>query len=782
MNMGLKNWTAMLAVTVILLTCIQANMKSGFSADSGGEIDLFTQKTPFDGKGPNMTSDAFGPGEVVILCALVTYNEAPLQKLPVAFYGEGPDNSSFCLTDVTNASGLAAVNFTIAQKCDGLNEVFGEWFILANVRIGDNVYQDTLTFRVDWIVKLVSAKTIDANLAYRDKFGIEGDVGVEISLRNVARNIKNATFAIVLEDETQVPVSYLEINDFEVQPDEKLVFLYCKLNVPKWSRVGKATVLVSALTASPAQNGVPYCPAVSAEFLITINESLEIALYDAAIIKVIPSANSVRAGEPVYLGVTVRNEGTEIESFNVSAYYNGLLIGTFEVVTLAPYSSQVLNFTFDTSAIDTGGYTITVSIPFLPKEADLTDNNFTDGVIHVLPKLPIIVHDIAVTDVAVSTSSLYVGELLEINVSLANKGTENETFNVKIYYDHSLIGDLDVNDLEPNTQLALIFIWNTSSAQEGYYRISASALLSSDINVLDNTFINGIVHVKARPSQPLMHNVAILDLHPSSTLLYRGEIDGIYVLIKNRGNFTESFNVKTYYNQTLITTFSVIALPPDSTTAMTFVWNTTNVSEGLYELSAYIEPVPDEIDTLDNNFTDGIVEVRSPVHDISVLNIVPASSQVFIGELLEINVTVKNDGNQIESFNVTLFYDSNIVGALSVDHLPQSNTLTLIFHWNTSNVLEGNYTLSALAHPVQDETDTGDNYLTDGSVRVSSMPKGWYVPEWIWWLLLPLLILLIIVLLILLHHRKRRKDTRANFYSGWTAWYYGYDLRRRSIK
>jgi uncharacterized membrane protein len=65
----------------------------------------------------------------------------------------------------------------------------------------------------------------------------------------------------------------------------------------------------------------------------------------------------------------------------------------------------------------------------------------------------------------------------------------------------------------------------------------------------------------------------------------------------------------------------------------------------------------------------------------------------------------------------------------------------------------------------------------------SLAPTGWFVPEWFFWPFLPLLILLILLLIIVFFYSKRRRNkTEAAFYSGWTAWYYGYDLRNRSMK
>ncbi|MEM2971455.1 MAG: CARDB domain-containing protein [Candidatus Bathyarchaeia archaeon] len=666
MNVKLKK-LAVLTIATILLSLSLPNMKIAFS-DTSGKMDLFTQKEPYSGKGPNMPSDAFSPQEHVILYALVTRNEAPMQNALVAFYIRAPTGFSFSLSEKTNASGIATINFTIPHPCDNESEFFGEWYTLANAYVGDTLVQDSLTFRVDWIVKLISVRTIDENLSHRIDFGIGGDVGLEITLRSIAKTVKNATIYITLQDELDAPVSSYEICDFKVQPNEKPVFLYCKLYIPKWAVVGEATILVSALNAPANASEVPYCPTILTKFYILPYAPLTITFHDVAVVDAVPSVRSVEAGEIVNISAIIQNEGTENESFNVSAYYDDYLIETLSA-TLASHSWTTLNFTFNTTAVASANYTIKVSIPPLTNEADLTDNTFVDGMVEV--KLPIVVRNIGIVKVKTSADTLYIGDLLQINVSVVNKGTETETFNVKVYYNDSLIETKVVNALPPTVQHTLTFMWSTSSVSEGLYQVSASAPLDGDIDPSDNTLVNGIVQVKTK-------------------LL--------------------------------------------------------------------------------------------PVHDIAVLNVVPSSSMVYIGEIVEVNVTVKNKGDEFESFNVTLRYNSTVADTLFVDNLAPKTNHTLVFHWDTHGFSEGNYTLIAYAHPVPDEEYTEDNSFVNGVVKVVKVPTGWFVPEWFYWFLLLILVLIILLLVLLLYRRKKRRETEAAFRSGWTAWYYCRNLRCKLAK
>jgi hypothetical protein len=512
MKTRLQKSPIILVILAILLCSALANMSVASLEDASVKVDVFTQKQPYSGRGLNVPSDAFGPQESVILYALVTHNDGPMGNMLVAFTVKTPKGAHFSISARTNISGIATVNFTIMTPPINIseNDVFGKWFVLAEVLVAGNAFQDTLTFRVDWIVKLLSVRTIDENLSYRGYFGREGDVGLEITLRSIGMTLRNANVTVVIKDELNVPVNFSNIEDFAVQPNEKLVFLFSKATLPKWAYVGKAKVLVSALESI---NGTPYCPTISTDFMITVTGPLKIDYHDVAVVAVLPSAKSIQAGQGLSLKTLVRNEGTVAQDLSVSTYFDNVLLGTFDVAALLPYSTVAFDFTVNASRLALGNHTISASIPPVPNEADLTDNFFTD-VIEVRPRPPAIIHDIAVTGIKVSNSSVFIGETVQINVSVVNKGTEAETFDVSTYYNSSLIETHAVSALEPASQVMLTFTWNTIFVHEGYYQISAFAPLPADATPSDNTLVNGVVQVKTRhlypPSPPLPLPFALL--------------------------------------------------------------------------------------------------------------------------------------------------------------------------------------------------------------------------------------------------------------------------------
>jgi len=219
----------------------------------------------------------------------------------------------------------------------------------------------------------------------------------------------------------------------------------------------------------------------------------------------------------------------------------------------------------------------------------------------------------------------------------------------------------------------------------------------------------------------VIHDVAITQVTPSSAWAYEGWLMNITVMARNNGNISETFDVTAYCNNTAIGTIPVIDLPSNGETTLTFTWNTTGVASGNYVISANASIVPYEFNTANNRYVDGVVELLSltMMRDIAVTNVVPEVSWAYKGWLVEIVVTVENLGEQNETFDVTAYYDSNIIGIINVVDLPPSTALNLTFNWNTGTVTPcNNYTISAEASIIPYEYNTINNYLVDGKVKI----------------------------------------------------------------
>jgi hypothetical protein len=108
----------------------------------------------------------------------------------------------------------------------------------------------------------------------------------------------------------------------------------------------------------------------------------------------------------------------------------------------------------------------------------------------------------------------------------------------------------------------------------------------------------------------------------------------------------------------------------------------------------------------------------SLIRDLAVTNVTSSKTVVGQGYSLNINVTIANQGDSIEAFNVTLYANTTEIGRREITLLSGTSE-SLTFIWNTSGFVKGNYTISAVASAVPGETDITDNNLTDGFVIVA---------------------------------------------------------------
>jgi len=108
------------------------------------------------------------------------------------------------------------------------------------------------------------------------------------------------------------------------------------------------------------------------------------------------------------------------------------------------------------------------------------------------------VHDVAIKSVIVSKNSAVRGECVYIYVIVENQGDYVETFNVSVYANTAPVNfPQTVNNLPAKASQNLTFTWDTKNAGEGSYRIKAEAsIVPSEVDILDNTLIDGIVNVK----------------------------------------------------------------------------------------------------------------------------------------------------------------------------------------------------------------------------------------------------------------------------------------------
>jgi len=207
------------------------------------------------------------------------------------------------------------------------------------------------------------------------------------------------------------------------------------------------------------------------------------------------------------------------------------------------------------------------------------------------------VHNVAIDGIITDREVVGEGYPVGVNVSIQNKGYFTENFNVSVYANDTILQTQSVT-LTSKESATITFTWNTTGFSLGDYTIKAIAdQVPGETDIEDNEFIDGIITVSE-----FIHDIAVTGVTPQKTIVCQGYTMRINVTVENKGDVTETFNVTIYWNTTEIDT-EEITLASGSNTTITFYWNTTGLTEYQnYTISAYVHPVPGEIDINDNIF------------------------------------------------------------------------------------------------------------------------------------------------------------------------------------
>jgi plastocyanin len=269
-------------------------------------------------------------------------------------------------------------------------------------------------------------------------------------------------------------------------------------------------------------------------------------------------------------------------------------------------------------------------------------------------------------------------------------------------------------------------LWFTKTTDQSTYLLSPPILPSQSwsytfhetvglqYSCFKNLWMTGSITVN-----PVVHDVAVTAVTPSQTQAAVGTTIPVDVTIQNEGSVPETFNVTAYYDDTIIEVQTNVSLDAGVGTTLTFAWDTTGVEAGTYTLKAQASPVLGETDTTDNVLIDG--QITLSLHDIAIIGVTAAPTSVAAGEVVQVTVTVRNQGQASETFNVTAYYDAQAIETETGISLNASASIEVPFSWDTAEVPAGSYTISAEASPVPGEVNITNNEFTDGVVVITAL-------------------------------------------------------------
>jgi KaiC/GvpD/RAD55 family RecA-like ATPase/chitodextrinase len=106
-------------------------------------------------------------------------------------------------------------------------------------------------------------------------------------------------------------------------------------------------------------------------------------------------------------------------------------------------------------------------------------------------------HNVAVVNVTVSHTEIHIGGTITINVTVRNKGTTAESFNVSVFCNDTEIATQQVLNLSSGAEQVLVFSWNTSGVQDTarFLIQTRASLVPFESDVTDNEYTHGFVNV-----------------------------------------------------------------------------------------------------------------------------------------------------------------------------------------------------------------------------------------------------------------------------------------------
>jgi len=348
-------------------------------------------------------------------------------------------------------------------------------------------------------------------------------------------------------------------------------------------------------------------------------------------------------------------------------------------------------FSWNTTGVAQGTYTVNATVT-VSGDGDPSDNWKTATIL-------ISVHDVAILSIT-APPWVEAGQPAVFWPLTKNFGLYNETFEVKV----AISNDTTVVEVQTKNitlhALAVeeaLFSWNTVGVAPDSYTIKVEAILATDEDLANNNLTKSILVIVPpvasftfSPTELVVDEVVTFNASSSYDADPGGEIVSY---AWNFGDGTQKLYVDA--NLTDITTHTY-------TSAGTYtVTLTVTDKEGLNDIAT--------------------TDVKVALHDITITEVTVSSNTVKIGELISINVTVRNNGSEKETFNITVHYD-DIIATQSVTELASGASVLLTFSWDTSNVEAGTYTIKAVATILTGETNTADNILADGTVTIEKPP------------------------------------------------------------
>ncbi len=428
------------------------------------------------------------------------------------------------------------------------------------------------------------------------------------------------------------------------------------------------------------------------------------ALSDLIVTNMTGPAGVIFAGDTLRVNGTVGNIGAGDTVNDVVVQAGHPLFGN-QTQNLGPMlAGEAANFslTFTAGAVPAGSYAITAIADF-PNQVD-EDSEANNSAIFVVTveDRP----DLVPIDITADPAAGVGGAALVVNLTIENRAAAfNDTVDVWVYLDNStsitLANRTDVwgvdADLSRGENITISNLWVIPpSLAPGEHRlrvwVDGSRATSEYVETNNNATV--VIFV-IRPPRPDLEVSALTVANAS----YRpGEQASISVNITNNG-VAYLGSVRLQVTEATLNrslgSLVVPAVPPGATITIAADFAIPSGSPGVHSILVIVDAdgVLDEDAELNNALSVAYTLLNPRAADPFILALGYSPSEPTAGDIVTVNVTVRNGGN-LDSApgNIALAWVANALGSSPVPALGPGQSANVSFFWNTA----GLRTLSAI--------------------------------------------------------------------------------------
>ena len=397
----------------------------------------------------------------------------------------------------------------------------------------------------------------------------------------------------------------------------------------------------------------------------------------ATIVDVWGNPETPSVGEPVWISVTVRNDGPVAASIPVTLHFPpGGRKPDSKKPHLNPGEMRTVVFEWLTSNYRTGTHR------FLTEVAAVNSprRHFT---IDLLPTI----ENVAIVGMGTyPAETAMVGEPVEVWVDVHNDGPLAINVPVRLTFPSaSKLPETPSPRVDPGETTRVWFEWRTSNYEPGDHTLTAAILLDNNITLGPTTDEIGFTLT------PLIINATIMDVSVNPKEPRVGDPVAITVTVRNDGPIAASIPVTLHFpssDKRPETTHRRI--DPRATGTIAFTWHTGHYEPGMHAFRVEVASDP----PISRQFN---VELLPPIVNVAIVGISsdPADTAVQ-GQQVKISVDVINNGPSALNVPVQLAFPSDEkLLAQKSSRIEPGKTARVEFVWKTANYDVGTHLLTA---------------------------------------------------------------------------------------